>query len=167
MSGMEVTPSVMVDPSTGEEIISYDHAVIKDYGHIDAVQRQHREQEQRAYYEDANGLHNRWADQLPEESEYEAYEEQVEEPQEDEDLYSDEEIDAFINDEVYEACGGREGYQELTEFARSEWTEKDIQAFNKCMDSGDIDLMRKAIGFLVDDFNEAVEEQQQYDYWSR
>ena len=165
---MEVTPQVFIDPATGEEIISYDHALVIDHSYIDEVQRQHRELEQQNYYEDANGIHSQWADQLPDEAEYEAYEEQHEVEAEDDsdDYYTEEQISSFI-DEVYDIAGGQEGYAEMIAHARETWNDQDIEQFNAVMDSENLQLMSAAIQFLIEDWNEMVEEQQELNYWSR
>ena len=166
-NGYTVEPLVYVDEN-GEEQLSYDHANVQDHSFREAVNRQHQYDQQYAIREDnAGNQFHAWDVENPEAYDEDAYQPQVEEPQEEEDLYSEEQIDSFINEEVYEACGGREGYQELIEFAKEHWTEKDIEAFDAAMETSDIDLMRKAINFLIEDYNEALQEQQQYDYWSK
>ena len=163
-NGYTVEPLVYVDEN-GEEQLSYDHANVQDHSFREAANRQHQYDQQYAIREDnAGNQYHAWDVENPEAYDEDAYQPQIEE--EDDDLYSEEDIDSFINEEVYEACGGIEGYAELTEFAKENWTEQDIEAFNAAMDTNDIDLMRHAIDFLISDFNDAIQEQQDYDYWN-
>ena len=163
---MTVEPQLLVDPSTGEQYLDYNHANVIDHNHRIAAIEEVTRQQQYAITEDQEGNQTHaWHVEDPEAYE-DVYEPQAEESEEEEE-YSEEEIDAFITNEVYEACGGREGYAELIDFAKEHWTEKDIEAFDNAMDTGNLDLMRHAINFLIEDYNEDLEERKQYSYWDR
>ena len=150
---MEVQPAIYIDPSTGEEIISYEHAQVIDHSYRDDVQREHRALEQQAIYEDENGIHSVFADAIDEgerraeESQYEAEDEYEEEDQE---LSFDE-----FADGIYDQLeGGQQGYQVLTNWAAQNWAEYDIEQFDSIMDSGDYALMTQAINYLYQQYIE-------------
>lgn len=146
---MEVTPQVIVNPATGEQTISYDHAVVTDNGYRDDVQRAHRELEKHAYYESDDGIHNVWADQLNANPDL-ASEEIVEEQQQ------EEEIDnnfAVFEQGIYDQIGGREAYQQMTAWAAKNWLQSDIDDFDATFDSGDYQEMLNAINFLYNDYH--------------
>ena len=142
---MEVTPQVIVNPETGEETISYENAVVIDNSYRNEVQRQHRELEQQAYYEDEDGIHSRFADELADELVDEA-EQDVEE--EDEDELS---FEQFENG-IYEQLGGKENYQAMTEWAAEYWTKENQDLFNATFDSNDYEQMVAAVNYLYKDY---------------
>ena len=150
---MEVTPQVFINPQTGEETISYDHAVVTDHGYIDDVQRQHRELEQRAYYEDANGIHNRWADAIPDEEEYEAeYEQpqyQEEEVEEDSEALTMQEFSQAVFDEI-----GFDNYKDMTNWAYDNLSDDWIEEFNDAVDSGDVAHFERYLLELIHIYNQ-------------
>ena len=161
MSGMEITPSVMIDPSTGEEVISYDHAVIKDYSHIDDVQREHRHQEQNyAYYEDENGIHSRWADavdtaeQQAEQQWNERQQYQEPEPRvTDKSATEDDDSEGFVDgDSVAQYIQDTQAdeYREMMSWASDFCDDDFIQQYDQIMDEGNPDKMIRAINVLVD-----------------
>ncbi len=150
---MEVTPSIYIDPATGAEIIDYENAHVIDNSYRDDVQREHRALEQRAIYEDENGIHSVFADAInegerrAEESEYEAEEEYEED---DSELSFDE-----FADGIYDQLeGGQQGYQVLTNWAAENWSDYDIQEFDSIIDSGDYALMTQAINYLYQEYIE-------------
>ena len=146
---MEVTPQVVVNPATGEQTISYDHAVVTDNGYRDDVQRQHRELEKRAYYESEGEIHNAWSDELTANPDLAAEEVIEEQPIEDE---VDNTFEQFQSG-IFEQCGGEEGYQRMTAWAAKNWLQSDIDDFDAVFDSGDYEQMFNAINFLYQDYN--------------
>ena len=149
---MEIQPTVTINPATGEEVISYDNAVIKDYSHIDEVQRQHRQQEQNfAFYEDENGIHSKWADALDtaeanaEQQWEERQQQQVEEPEEEsEGFASGDELAQYIEDTQGDA------YREMLYWARENVDDEFIERYNSIMDEGIPSRMIAAINALTD-----------------
>ena len=165
-NGFTIEPQLTIDPATGEEVLNYDQAVVHDHSFKEAANRQHQEDQKYAIQEDnAGNRHHAWDVENPEQYDEDGYYQQVEEDESD-DYYTEEQISSFI-DEVYDIAGGQEGYAEMIAHARETWNDQDIEQFNAVMDSENLQLMSAAIQFLIEDWNEMVEEQQELNYWSR
>ena len=149
---MEVTPQVVVNPATGEQTISYDHAVVTDNGYRDDVQRQHKEFEKQAYYESEGEIHNAWSDALTANPDL-AAEEVIEQQQPQEDESEDALEFSEFQEGVFEQLGGEQNYRQMTQWAAKNWLQSDIDDFDSVMDSGDYELMLNAIQFLYNDFS--------------
>ena len=145
---MEVTPQIIVNPETGEESISYDNAVVIDNSYRNEVQRQHRELELQAYYEDEDGIHSRFADELANELTDEQVDESLDVEEEEDDELS---FEQFENG-IYEQLGGQQNYQAMIEWASDYWNEEDIQLFNATFDSNDYEQMVAAVNYLYKDY---------------
>ena len=155
-NGFTVEPQIAIDPATGEEVLNYDHAVITDHSIKEQVNRQHQIEQKYAITEDQEGnLSHAWDVENPE-----VYEEQQIEEEPDE-----EEVFDFESD-IFGQLGGQQNYDRLLDFAANNWTDQDIQAYDKTMDSGDLETIYKAVNFLLNDYREAMEERQQRkSYW--
>ena len=142
---MDCEPILIVNPVTGQEEISYDDAVVTDYGYRNDVQREHRELEQQAIYEDEDGIHSQFADEL---EEYEEVEEE----------YEDEEFENPITqeymDELYEAAGGVDGFQEILSWAFDNLSEEFIDAYDTAIESNEQEITTYAINKLFEIYNE-------------
>lgn len=149
---MEIQPTVTVNPATGEEVISYDQAVVIDHSYIDDVQRQHHELEQRAFYEDANGLHNHWSDQIPDEEDYEQQVEQQYEDSDDDDSAEAIAMDEFAGSVLDQI--GRSNYQTMIDWAQENLAEDWCQAYNDAIDSNDVAYFEQYLLKLINIFNE-------------
>jgi len=141
---MEVQPVLTVNPETGEEVLDYSNARVIDHGYIDQVQRQHQELEAHAYYEDDEGLHNRWADAIEEYEQGDEYED------------DDDEESGVMDDfaeQVFDQIG-EEQYQALTSWAEDNINDDFIEAYNQAIDDGDVELVEHYLMQLINLYNE-------------
>ena len=139
---MEVTPSISINPATGEEFIDYDNAVVIDNSYRNDVQREFRELEQQSYYEDEEGIHSRFADEL--EDEYEEVEEEYED---------DDSVDESFMNSLYEATGGEEHFQDILQWANENLSEEFIEAYDELIESNQQEQCLYAINKLFDLYN--------------
>ena len=144
---MEIVPSITIDPTTGAEVIDYNNASVIDHSYRDQIQREHRALEQRAIYEDENGIHSAFADAITQDG---SYEEQIEQqPTEDE---VDNTFEQFQNG-IFEQLGGEQNYQKMVSWAANNWLADDIRDYDAVFDGHDYELMLQAIQFLYNDYS--------------
>ena len=151
------TPSIVVDPDTGEEIVSYDQGIYDSGEGRNAAIAHHMQSHQAQYVTDANGrVHHEWSDLDP--SRYKQYEEDYVDPE----AYGQQfqEMELTENDMEYlqEIVGGSESYQEIIQWAANALSEDQIEEYDDIMSSGDVGAMEEAVRWLYEQFSNADSE---------
>ena len=148
------TPSIVLDPNTGEEIVSYYQGVFDSGEGRNAAIADHMQSHQAQYVTDANGrIHHEFSDLDP--SRYQQYEEDYVDP--DEYGQQFDQMELTENDAQYlqEIVGGAETYQELISWAANALSEEQIQEYDDIMNSGDVGAMEEAVRWLYEQFSNA------------
>jgi len=148
------TPSIVLDPNTGEEIVSYDQGIYDSGEGRNAAIAHHMQSHQAQYVTDANGrIHHEFSDLDP--SRYQQYEEDYVDP--DEYGQQFDQMELTENDAQYlqEIVGGAETYQELISWAANALSEEQIQEYDDIMNSGDVGAMEEAVRWLYEQFSNA------------
>ena len=148
------TPSIVLDPNTGEEIVSYDQGIYDSGEGRNAAIAHHMASHQAQYVTDANGrIHHEFSDLDP--SRYQQYEEDYVDP--DEYGQQFDQMELTENDAQYlqEIVGGAETYQELISWAANALSEEQIQEYDDIMNSGDVGAMEEAVRWLYEQFSNA------------
>ena len=148
------TPSIVVDPDTGEELVSYDQGIYDSGEGRNAAIAHHMQSHQAQYVTDANGrIHHEFSDLDP--SRYQQYEEDYVDP--DEYGQQFDQMELTENDAQYlqEIVGGAETYQELISWAANALSEEQIQEYDDIMNSGDVGAMEEAVRWLYEQFSNA------------
>ena len=142
MSGMTFEPTLMVDPATGEEYLSYENGKATHHGvkeqQIDSYNRQHNEM----YYDDGNGeLRHRYADVESEEV-AQAAEEINDEAVED----NSNEVMSYVREQYGDT------YAEMIQWAAKTQPDKYIEAYNNLIESGSLGQIKDAIEALYNTY---------------
>jgi hypothetical protein len=149
------TPSIVVDPDTGEEIVSYDEGIFDSGEGRNAAIAHHMQSHQAQYVTDANGrVHHEWSDLDPER--YQQYEQDYVDPDEYSKHYQQLPVTEEDQQYLHDIVGGTDAYEDLLVWASRALDQDDINAYDQIMDSGDIGEMEAAIRWLYDQFTNAA-----------
>jgi hypothetical protein len=149
------TPSIVVDPDTGEEIVSYDQGVFDSGEGRNAAIAHHMQTHQAQYVTDADGrIHHEWSDLDPER--YQKYEEDYVDPEEYAQQYQQLPVTEEDQQYLHDIVGGTDAYEDLLVWASRALDQHDINAYDQIMGSGDIGEMEAAIRWLYDQFTNAA-----------
>lgn len=151
------TPSIVLDPNTGEEIVSYDHGVYDSGEGRNAAISHHMLTQQAQYVQDTDGrIHHEWSDLDP--SRYQQYEEDYVDPDEYGEQFN--QLELTDNDREYleGIVGGSDSYQELITWASQVLSAEAIEAYDQIMDSGDVSRMEEAIRWLYEQYSNNEED---------
>jgi hypothetical protein len=146
------TPGIAIDPTTGEEVISFDTGHFDDGIGRNAAIARHMQSHQAQYVEAPDGqVRHEWADLDPEI--YQRYEHDYVDPDEYGEQFED--MDLTENDQEYlqDIVGGSEAYQELITWASNVLSPDDIQAYDQIMQSGDVGDMEEAVRWLYEQYS--------------
>jgi hypothetical protein len=147
------TPAIVVDPDTGEELVSYDHGIF-DSGGRNAAIAHHMQSHQDQYVQDANGrIHHEFSDLDP--ARYQQYEQDYVDPDEYGQQFDQMELTENDMNYLQEIVGGSESYQEIIQWASNALTEEQIQEYDNIMSSGDVGAMEEAVRWLYEQFSNA------------
>lgn len=148
------TPSIVLDPNTGEEIVSYDQGIYDSGEGRNAAIAHHMSSHQAQYVTDANGrVHHEWSDLDP--SRYQQYEQDYIDPDEYGQQFDQMELTENDAEYLQEIVGGAEPYQELISWAANALSEEQIQEYDDIMSSGDVGAMEEAVRWLYEQFSNA------------
>ena len=150
------TPSIVLDPNTGEEIVSYDQGVFDSGEGRNAAIADHMQSHQAQYVTDANGrVHHEWSDLDP--ARYQQYEEDYVDPDEYGTQFDQMEISDNDQEYLQDIVGGSEVYSEIVAWAAESLDSDDIEAYDQIMMSGDIAEMEEAVRWLYEHYSNADE----------
>jgi len=148
------TPSIVLDPNTGEEIVSYDQGVFNSGEGRNAAIAYHIASHQAQYVQDTNGrIHHEFSDLDP--ARYQQYEEDYVDPDEYGQQFNEMELTENDMEYLQEIVGGSDSYQEIISWASNALSEEQIQEYDDIMSSGDIGAMEEAVRWLYDQFSNA------------
>jgi len=148
------TPSIVVDPDTGEEIVSYDQGVFDSGEGRNAAIAHHMQSHQAQYVTDANGrVHHEWSDLDP--SRYQQYEPDYVDPDENAQQYQQLPVTEEDQQYLQDIVGGSDSYQELISWASNALSDEQIKEYDDIMSSGDIGAMEEAVKWLYEQFSNA------------
>jgi hypothetical protein len=149
------TPSIVVDPDTGEEIVSYDQGVFDSGEGRNAAIAHHMASHQAQYVTDADGrVHHEWSDLDP--SRYQQYEQDYVDPDEYSQQYQQLPVTEEDQQYLHDIVGGTDAYEDLLVWASKALDQEDINAYDQIMGSGDIGEMEAAIRWLYEQFTNAA-----------
>ncbi len=155
--GFTIEPSLMIDPATGEEFVSFDQANIINHDDRLAAIAEVQHQQQYAFHEDSEG--NEYHDwDVPNGEQYDDNPNSISEI--DDDDNESELSDQFIED-IYKNVGGEDAYDGLIGWASDNLSEEQIESFNAIIDSGYEDDIREAIDIIINFYNDSIDDQQQ------
>lgn len=148
------TPSIMLDPNTGEEIVSYDQGIYDNGEGRNAAIADHMQSHQAQYVTDVNGrVHHEWSDLDPER--YQRYEDDFVDPDEYGQQFDQMELTENDMEYLQEIVGGSDSYQEIISWAASSLSEELIAEYDAIMESGDVGAMEEAVRWLYEQFSNA------------
>ncbi len=148
------SPSIVVDPDTGEEIVSYDQGIYDSGEGRNAAIAHHMASHQAQYVTDANGrIHHEFSDLDP--SRYQQYEQDYVDPDEYGQQFDQMELTDNDAEYLQEIVGGSESYQEIISWAASSLPEELIAEYDAIMESGDVGAMEEAVRWLYEQFSNA------------
>jgi hypothetical protein len=148
------TPAIVVDPDTGEELVSYDHGIFDSGEGRNAAIAHHMQSHQAQYVQDANGrIHHEFSDLDP--ARYQQYEQDYVDPDEYGQQFDQMELTENDMNYLQEIVGGSESYQEIIQWASNALTEEQIQEYDNIMSSGDVGAMEEAVRWLYEQFSNA------------
>ena len=168
-NGYTVEPLVYTD-ETGQEQLSYDHAVIQDH----SIRRQEynsvTNDQEHYIYDDGRGNREHAYDYGEQGAEFDEgyqqlpdYEYESDEDEEDNFVGLDAETTEAIYEAFYENIGDEEYYDAIFEWANEYLDDEDADDFNGIMDSGDPELILRALYALSEAYEES-DEDEDYDY---
>lgn len=146
------TPGIAIDPTTGEEVISFDAGHFDDGIGRNAAIARHMQSHQAQYVESPDGqVRHEWTDLDPEI--YQRYEQDYIDPDEYGEQF--EQMELTENDQEYlqDIVGGSDAYQELIFWAANALNPDDIQTYDQIMASGDVGDMEEAVRWLCDQYS--------------
>ena len=143
----------MVDPSSGEEILSYDHANIQDHSYKELAHREHQELQKYAIQEDGAGnQQHAWEVNNPADYDIDDSMKDLDLRPENDEEYEQANIEE-ICETVFSQIPQRE-YNQMTMWAAEYLPEDFIRPFNQVMSSGDPDEIYAAINKLINIYQE-------------
>ncbi|WP_398328702.1 hypothetical protein [Vulcanococcus sp.] len=146
------TPGIAIDPTTGEEVISFDAGHFDDGIGRNAAIARHMQSHQAQYVESPDGMvRHEWADLDPER--YQRLEDDFVDPDEYRQQFDQMAITAEDQEYLKDLVGGDAAYQDLMSWASSVLVSEDINTFNTIMASGDMAQMEEAITALFDHYS--------------
>ena len=144
--GMTFTPALMVDPETGQEIVSYENGTATDHGVKEQQINEFQRESNSYYYDDENGdIHHRYAEGIPE------GEEEVEAEVDDEMVADGAELVQYV-EQVYGDL-----YGQMIEWAADNLSEEFNESYNDLIDSGNEEEIKEAMAGLYDTFMRHME----------
>jgi len=148
------TPSIVVDPDTGEEIVSYDQGIFDSGEGRNAAISHHMQSQQAQFVQDTNGrIHHEFSDLDP--ARYQQYEQDYVDPDEYGQQFDQMELTENDMEYLQEIVGGSDSYQEIISWASNALSEEQIQEYDNIMNSGDVGAMEDAVRWLYDQFSNA------------
>lgn len=146
------TPGIAIDPTTGEEVISFDAGHFDDGIGRNAAIARHMQTHQAQYVETPDGqVRHEWADLDPEI--YQRFEHDYVDPDEYGEQFQEMELTENDQEYLQDIVGGSEAYQELIAWAASALNPDDIQAYDQIMQSGDVGEMENAVRWLYEQYS--------------
>ena len=166
-SGFTIEPTVYVDEN-GIEQVSYDNPVITDHSHKMAAIQEMQDEQQYYIQQDQYGNtshvydHGENGQQWDADDTYQNFN-----PTEDEYEEEDDDEDTEVDDDFYEylmeQLGGESVYDELIEFAGNGGiSDQEVEEFNFIMDSGNQEAIVAALNVLIELYNDAEDEDDEY-----
>ena len=162
--GFTCEPMMYIDPQTGEERLSYDHAVVEDHSIRRAEYDQVQDQQSQYITEDSQGNREHFYNIGDEGQLYDEGQDLIDDEWEsDEEDFDDSEIFEYIEETLGEGV-----YDQLISWAEENLDDDDIEGFNDAMDTNDPETMLRWIAALyqaaVEDEDEDEDEEDGYDY---
>jgi hypothetical protein len=146
------TPGIAIDPTTGEEVISFDTGHFDDGIGRNAAIARHMQSHPAQYVQSPDGsVRHEWADLDPEI--YQRYEQDYIDPDEYGEQFQETELTENDQDYLQDIVGGSEAYQELIAWAAGVLSPDDIQTYDQIMQSGVVGDMEEAVRWLYEQYS--------------